>query len=129
MPRGLDRWPGLGYTGLPMPWKSQGLGLEMTGSLGKGFKQRRETVRLVFPVGHSRLRGVRLLCVAPLLQCWPALGWFVLNGQGICSKQVSFKGPSRLHCSVNHRYAQQLRVITPGQYGLLPCNEGILRQL
>lgn len=101
---------GLGHTGLRMPRRSQGLGLEMTGSLEKGHDQ----------LGVSRRSFWALWGVSPLRQGRPALGWFILNGQGICSNQANFKGPSQLRYSVNHIYPQQPRVATPAQWGSLP---------
>lgn len=40
----------------------------MTGSPGKSLKQRGDVVRQVFEIGHFRLCGVCVLCLAPLQQ-------------------------------------------------------------
>lgn len=105
MKRGLERWPGLGYIGLQMPGKSHvpgddrepGERLQAEEGRGPGGVSSRS---------FQALGATSSLLGSPLQGC-TGPGWFIVNGQGMCSNQVDFKGPSQLHYSVNHKYAQQ----------------------
>lgn len=79
---------------------------EMTGSLGKGFKQR-VMVRFVFQVECSRRWGLCSLPGSPSAMTY-CLWWVSFECQEICSNQASLKSPSQLQYSVDHKHYQQL---------------------
>lgn len=73
-------------THLHVPYRTQGLSLEVTGSLGTFqapllFEQRRHVVRPVFLIDHSQLCGMAVLCLAPLQQI-PYPWWLCFEPSG-----------------------------------------------